>query len=78
MDFPDSDLLNLIQMFNHNQVKYLIVGGYATNFYGYKRATGDIDFWLKDAHENRLNLIQSLEDLEYGRFARITHDTRLL
>ncbi len=37
------DFLRLLQSEN---VNYLIVGGYAVAYYGYPRATGDLDIWV--------------------------------
>ena len=68
MDILNEEFLKLINALNHNQVKFLVVGGLAVNQYGYNRSTADVDFWLKDNVENRKNLIQSFKDLEYGNF----------
>lgn len=38
--------LKVIDSFNKNQVDYMLVGGYAVNFHGYIRATGDLDLWV--------------------------------
>lgn len=68
MDIYNDEFLKLISVFNQFQVKYIVVGGLSTNFHGYKRATGDIDFWIEDNFQNRKNLIEALDFLEYGRF----------
>jgi len=62
------ELLKLINHFENNKVKYLIIGGFATNKYGYHRFTGDIDLYLKDSVENRQSLVKALEEIGYGRF----------
>lgn len=31
---------------NSGQVEYLLVGGYAVGYYGYSRATADVDIWI--------------------------------
>ncbi len=33
-----------------------MVGGYAINFHGYQRFTGDMDIWIEDTPVNRQNL----------------------
>ena len=71
MSVFDSDLLALLHAFEKYKLKYLVVGGYATNMHGYKRATGDIDFWLKDDIENRIKLIDALDHLGYGRYEEL-------
>ena len=54
---------------NRAEVKYLLVGGYAVNFYGYHRFTEDIDFWIAVSDENFGRLLAAIreffgEDLE--------------
>jgi hypothetical protein len=71
MDLYNEEFLSLIKAFQKNQVKYLVVGGFAVNKYGYKRTTGDVDFYLKDSAENRHNLIDALEEMGYGRFEEL-------
>ncbi len=41
---------------NRAGVDYLLVGGFAVNYYGYHRFTEDIDFWIaaQDANYERL------------------------
>jgi predicted nucleotidyltransferase len=42
--FPDfKELLGLL---NSAGVRYLVLGGYAVNHYGYHRATDDLDIWI--------------------------------
>lgn len=67
MDIFDSELLEVFKAFENHKVRYMVVGGFATNFYGYARATGDIDFWLEDSPQNRKKLIEALEAMGYGR-----------
>jgi hypothetical protein len=33
-------------LLNSRQVEYLLIGGYAVGYYGYPRATADIDIWI--------------------------------
>jgi hypothetical protein len=49
---------------NKCNVRFLIVGGIAVNYYGYSRTTGDIDIWIEDSETNRKNLVLAL--LAYG------------
>lgn len=47
-----------------SDVKFLIVGGYAVNYHGYPRATGDLDLWVRpDNAKNKERLLQALETL---------------
>ena len=48
-----------------NGVEFLLIGGYAVNFYGYNRATGDMDLWLKPDNSNKEKLINSLVKMDF-------------
>jgi predicted nucleotidyltransferase len=66
-----SEVLAFLQAFNNLQVKYLVVGGYAVNHYGYNRTTSDIDLYVKDSLENRKAMIEALEKMGYGRMEEL-------
>lgn len=46
-------ILNIWQFFYSNEVKYLVVGGFAVNIYGFNRNTGDLNILIEDSIENR-------------------------
>jgi hypothetical protein len=52
----------IFQLIESN-VKFILIGGYAVNYHGYGRYTGDMDFWLKPTNENKLMFIDALEKL---------------
>ncbi|CAD5255399.1 MULTISPECIES: hypothetical protein [unclassified Imperialibacter] len=62
------EFLKVIDSLNNHQVLYMVIGGFAVNYYGHSRVTGDINLYLKDSLENRQNLINAIESLGYGRF----------
>jgi predicted nucleotidyltransferase len=62
----NQDFKEFIQFLNANQVRYLVVGGYAVAFYGYPRYTKDIDIWIEASGENAMNVMQSLTDFGFG------------
>ncbi|MBI2731407.1 MAG: hypothetical protein HYX40_11780 [Sphingobacteriales bacterium] len=64
MDVFDEELLKLWKSLNNNNVRYIMVGGVATNLNGYQRSTEDIDMWIEDTIDNRRNLRKGLK--EYG------------
>lgn len=43
------------------QVEFLLIGGYAVNYHGFIRATGDMDIWLKPDNENKAKVLLALE-----------------
>jgi hypothetical protein len=60
------DFKELLQLLNDNHVEYLVVGGYATILYGYVRATGDIDLWVRATPENASALLKALKEFGFG------------
>jgi hypothetical protein len=40
------DFKEFLKLLNSNDVKYLVVGGYAVNYHGFPRATADLDIWI--------------------------------
>lgn len=35
-----------MKLLNSSNIKYLLIGGYAVNYYGFARATADLDIWI--------------------------------
>lgn len=68
MDIFDEDLLAFWRILNKNNVRYIMVGGFATRFHGYNRSTDDVDLWLEETLENRQNLRKAFLELEYGDY----------
>lgn len=68
MDILGEELLQFWKGLNENNVRYIMVGGFATRFHGYNRSTDDIDMWLEDTVENRRNLRKAFKELGYGDF----------
>jgi hypothetical protein len=64
MNFIEEEGRDFFIDLNKYDVRFLIVGGIAVNYYGYSRATGDIDIWIEDTETNRKNLVLAL--LAYG------------
>ena len=73
MDIFDEEILNFWKSLQNNQVKYILVGGYAINFHGYQRFTGDLDIWIKDTLDNRKNLRTAFFDCDMGDFPMIEY-----
>ena len=55
------DFEEFLQLLNAEEVEYLVVGGYAIAFFGYPRATNDMDIFFNDSEENITRLAQALE-----------------
>ena len=54
------DFKEFIQCLNSNNVKYLLIGGWAVGLYGHPRATKDIDFLVFKDDANLENLEKAL------------------
>lgn len=57
--------------FFENKVMYITIGGFAVNIYGYNRSTRDVDIYLDDTIENRINLRKALKSINLGDFETI-------
>jgi hypothetical protein len=56
---------DILEQLNNYKVEYLVVGGYAVNFHGYSRSTGDIDLWIKpDNSDTKAGIIEALRNLQ--------------
>ncbi len=56
--------IDVIEKLLQNNVEFLLIGGYAVNYYGYGRYTGDIDFWLRPDNANKQNFLKALHELK--------------
>ena len=59
------DFKEFFQLLNKNNVRYLVIGGFAVAFHGYPRYTKDIDIWLWINPENTKNVVRTLEDFGF-------------
>jgi hypothetical protein len=41
-----TDFREFLKLLHDHEVKYLLIGGYAVNYHGYVRGTGDLDVWI--------------------------------
>src|SRR5580693_4971018 len=55
------DFKEFLRLLNSNSVRYLLIGGYAINFYGYSRNTEDLHVWVEIAPQNAVNIVSALQ-----------------
>lgn len=65
------EIVNIWNVFNEKNVRYITIGGLAVNIYGYNRNTGDIDILIEDTKENRKNLRLAFATIGIGDFPQI-------
>jgi hypothetical protein len=63
-----SDFRDFIQALNNNNVRYLLVGGYAVIFYGHARTTGDMDIWVDCSSENYRQIVKAFNEFKMPVF----------
>jgi len=68
------DFKEFLQLLNSHKVEYLLIGGYAVGYYGYPRATGDMDIWIAVHPDNARRVVNALN--EFG-FPLPAEDTSL-
>lgn len=68
----NSQIVEIWKYLAANKVKYLTIGGFAVNMYGYGRNTGDIDIFIQDSLENRANLREALKQAGIGDFENLS------
>lgn len=62
----NQDFKEFIESLNANQVRYLVVGGYAVAIHGHPRYTKDIDIWVEASPENAANMIRALNQFGFA------------
>ncbi|HNF30124.1 MAG TPA: hypothetical protein PLY81_07590 [Chitinophagaceae bacterium] len=66
MDILHPEFIVFLSCAAKNNLRYLLIGGYAVNYYGYNRHTHDLDVWLAPTNENKLAFIQTLLCMQYS------------
>ncbi len=66
MVLVDPDFKEFIESLNNNQVRYLIVGGYAVALHGHPRYTKDLDVWIDRTPENAERVVAALVEFGFG------------
>ncbi len=60
------DFKEFIESLNANNVRYLVVGGYAVALHGYVRYTKDLDVWIEPKIQNANNVLNALTAFGFG------------
>jgi hypothetical protein len=60
------DFREFLQLLNSHKVRYLLVDGYAVGYYGYLRATADMDIGVATDAENVWKVLAALAEFGFG------------
>lgn len=60
--FVNSDYTDLLNLFNANGVRYLVIGGYVVVQYAEPRFTKDLDLWISTDSANAQAVFTALRD----------------
>lgn len=60
------DFKEFIELLNKNNVRYIIIGGYAVVYHGYVRSTNDIDIWIDIRKDNIKKVIKALDEFGFS------------
>jgi uncharacterized protein (DUF1919 family) len=66
MEDWDKQINEFIELATQENVRMLLVGGGAVNFYGYQRHSADVDFWIEVTDENLQKLITVFQKMDYS------------
>jgi hypothetical protein len=64
----NQDFKEFVESLNKNNVRYLVVGGYAVAAHGHPRYTKDLDVWIETSKESAANLVKALDEFGFGSF----------
>ena len=59
------DFKEFLKLLNAHQVEYLLIGGYAVGYYGYPRATADMDIWIAMNPANSDRIVAVLKEFGF-------------
>jgi len=59
------DFNEFLKLLNEHNVEYLLVGGYAVGYYGYPRATADMDIWIAIKPLNAVKIVVALKEFGF-------------
>lgn len=65
MDIEHPEFILFLQCAQQNHLRYMCIGGYAVNYYGYHRVTEDMDIWIAPTIENKFIFCKTLRCMNY-------------
>lgn len=65
MEIENKEFLLFLKCAQQNNLRYLCIGGFAVNFYGFHRFTEDMDIWIAPTNENKICFLNTLKCMKY-------------
>lgn len=59
------DFKEFLRLLSAHKVEYLLIGGYAVGYYGYPRATVDMDIWIAANPANADRIVSALKQFGF-------------
>ena len=59
------DFKEFLKLLEDHKVHYLLIGGYAVGYYGYPRATADMDIWIAIHPDNAQKIVSVLREFGF-------------
>ena len=59
------DFKEFLKLLNDNNIKYLLIGGYAVGYHGYPRATNDMDIWIAINPKTAKQMVAALKEFGF-------------
>ncbi len=59
------DFKEFLKLLESHGAEYLLIGGYAVGYYGYVRATADMDVWISSEPENADRVVAALREFGF-------------
>ena len=66
MDIEHPEFINFLKCAQINTLRYLCIGGYAVNYFGYHRSTEDLDVWIAPTVENKKKFLNTMLCMGYS------------
>lgn len=60
------DFKEFLRLLKAHEVEYLLIGGYAVGFYGFPRATVDMDIWVARNQANAPRIVAALREFGFA------------
>ncbi len=65
MDIEHPEFINFLSCAKKNELRYLCIGGYAVNYFGYHRNTEDLDIWIAPTDQNKKKFLGTMLCMGY-------------